>query len=417
MVEIRAQPRYSRKVEEYIPAVGLRDIEELQQLAERLKGVSIVHVNSTAYGGGVAEILHSMVPLMRSLGLDAYWEVLEAEDEFFQVTKKMHNGLQGDVRLSLSESDWRTYLRWNEYNAEILNLDADIVLVHDPQPMALPLFRRGKGVWVWRCHIDIHAPNPNFWNRVSTLLPYYSAVIVHSEEYVKPEFADRAYVSPPSIDPLSDKNRELERSDVERVLSRFGVDPSKPTLAKVARFDPWKDVFAAIDVARTLKKSMPDVQLLLISSMARDDPEGALFYEKVLEYVAGDPSIHILTDAIGVRDLEVNAFQRATTVGLHTATREGFGLAVTEMLWKKVPVVARPVGGVKKQVLDGVTGLTAWSVEELAERALLLLKSEELRRKLGDAGREHVRQNFVITKHVGRYLTLFSSLLSKSAAN
>ena len=373
--------------------------------------MSIVHVNSTAYGGGVAEILHSMVPLMRSLGIDARWEVMEAEEEFFQVTKKIHNGLQGNTQIMLSEEEWRTYLKWNEYNAQILDLDADIVLVHDPQPMALPMYNRRESPWVWRCHIDISTPNLAFWSKIAGLLPYYSAVIVHSEDYVKPEFRGKEYVSPPSIDPLSDKNRELTEEEVRRVFSRFGVDTEKLTLTKVARFDPWKDVFSAVDVLRKVREKEPNVQLLLISSMARDDPEGIVFYEKVNSYVAGDPAVHILTDAIGVKDLEVNAFQRRTTVGIHTAVREGFGLAVTEMLWKKVPVVARPVGGVRKQVVEGITGLTGWSIDELAERVLLLLHDPKLRESLGSAGKEHVKRNFVITRHVQRYLTLFSKLL------
>ncbi|ABL78987.1 glycosyltransferase [Thermofilum pendens] len=414
MVTIKATPRYSRRIEDYVPAVGREDIEELVRVAKRLKGVSVVHVNSTAYGGGVAEILHSMVPVMSSLGIDARWEVLEAEDEFFQVTKKIHNGLQGNPSLVLTDEDWRTYLKWNQYNAEILDLDADVVLVHDPQPMALPMFKRGaRGVWVWRCHIDISSPNASFWEKLSPFLGYYRGVIVHSEEYVKKEFEDRVLVSPPSIDPLSDKNRELGEKEVESVFKRFGVDPERPVITKVARFDPWKDVFSAVDVFREVKKEVPGAQLLLVSSMARDDPEGAVFYEKVLGYVKGEEGVHILTDAIGVRDLEVNAFQRGTTVGLHTAIREGFGLAVTEMLWKKVPVVARPVGGVKKQVVDGVTGFTAWSVQELAERVKALLADNQLRGRLGEAGREHVRRNFVITQHVKRYLSFFGELLGK----
>lgn len=360
----------------------------------------------------MAEILHSMVPVMNSLGIDARWEVLEAEEEFFNTTKKIHNGLQGNFDIAFTDEDWSTYLKWNQYNAEILDLDSDIVLVHDPQPMAIPLFiKKSRAVWIWRCHIDLSAPNPSFWSKLASLLKYYSAVIVHSEEYVQREFLEKAFVSPPSIDPLSDKNRNLTREEIESIFSRFNVDPTRPTITKVARFDPWKDVFTAINVYRILRTRLPEIQLLLVSSMARDDPEGMIFYKRVKEYIKEGEAIHILTDEIGVRDLEVNAFQRGTTVGIHTAIREGFGLAVTEMLWKHVPVVARPVGGVKKQVINGATGFTAFSQDGIAEKVELLIKDETLRRKMGEAGHEHVRRNFVITKHVQRYLSLFADLL------
>ncbi|QOJ79172.1 glycosyltransferase [Infirmifilum lucidum] len=410
---MRAQPKYSRRVEDYREIIGDKAYNELIQIASKLEGKRLVHVNSTSYGGGVAEILHSVVPLMRSLGIDAEWQVLEAEQDFFQVTKKIHNALQGNRKLELTEEERRKYLEWNRYNAEILDLDADIVLIHDPQPMAIPFYARKRGrVWVWRCHIDLSSPNEKVYKFVSQFLPLYNGVIVHSEEYVKPEFENRVLISPPSIDPLSDKNKPLEPKLVESIAGKFGVDPAKPVLAKVARFDPWKDVFSAVDVYRIVAKRYPEAQLLLISSMARDDPEGTVFYRKVVEYVAGDRNVFILTDEQGVHDIEVNAFQRITTVGLHTAVKEGFGLAVTEFLWKNVPVVARPVGGVKKQVIENVTGLTGWSPEELSEKVLHLLRNPEDRARLGRAGREHVLENFVITRHTQRYLSFTYSLLS-----
>jgi len=353
-----------------------------------------------------------MVPVMNSLGIETRWEVLEAEEEFFNITKKIHNGLQGNINLKLTEEEWNIYLKWNQYNAELLDLDADILLIHDPQPMALPLFvKQKRATWVWRCHIDLSSPNHLFWNKVASLLKHYNAVIVHSEEYVQPEFSSKAFVSPPSIDPLSEKNRELTRDEIEKVFSRFDVNIDRPTITKVARFDPWKDIFTSIDVYRELKGKIPNIQLLLISSMAKDDPEGMIFYNKVKDYIREGEAIYILTDEIGVKDLEVNAFQRGTTVGIHTAIREGFGLAVTEMLWKHVPVVARPVGGVKKQVINNVTGFTAFDKSEIAQKVELLLIDKNLRRKFGEAGHEHVRRNFVITKHVERYLSLFAYLL------
>ncbi|MEZ0345537.1 MAG: glycosyltransferase [Infirmifilum sp.] len=412
---MKAVPKYSRSIEDYRRIIGEDAFTQLLNVASMLAGKRIVHVNSTAYGGGVAEILHSMVPLMRSLGIDTEWQVLEAEPEFFQVTKKLHNALQGNYEIELTEEEKNIYFKWNRYNAEILDLDADVVLIHDPQPAALPLFRENRrGVWVWRCHIDISSPNDSVYRFIAQLLPLYKGVIVHSEDYVKPEFAEKVLISPPSIDPLSDKNRLLPREEATRIAEKFGVDESKPILAKVARFDPWKDVFSTVDVYRLLAKKYPGLQLLLISSMASDDPEGAVFYKKVLDYVKGDKGVFILTDERGVHDLEVNAFQTLTTVGLHTAIREGFGLAVTEFLWKKVPVVARPVGGVKKQVIDGVTGYTAWSVEDLAEKASQLLADPEARRRLGEAGRTRVLENFVITRHIQRYLEFFTRLLQGS---
>ncbi|AKG39296.1 glycosyl transferase family 1 [Infirmifilum uzonense] len=408
---MKVTPKYTRSIDDYVKVTGEDDVNELKALGESFRGKSILHINSTPYGGGVAEILHSMVPLMKSLDIDARWEVIEAEDDFFNITKKIHNGLQGNLDISLTEEEWEVYLKWNRYNAEILDLDADFIIVHDPQPMALPSFaKKGKQHWIWRCHIDLTHPNPLFWRRLGPLVNQYDAVIVHSEEYIRDEFKDKAFVSPPSIDPLSDKNRELTGEEVVKVSERFNVDPEKPSITKVARFDPWKDIPAAIDVYKILKKKR-DLQLLIISMMARDDPEGLVFYEKVKEHVGQDEDIHILTDEMGVRDLEVNAFQRGSRVGIHTAIREGFGLVVSEMLWKRVPVVARPVGGVKIQVIHGVTGYTASTVQDLAQHVESLLENAGLRKSMGEAGREHVRRNFVITRHVYRYLSLLAKFL------
>jgi len=346
--------------------------------------------------------------LMRSLGLKAEWEVIEAPGEFFNVTKKIHNGLQGgDVKIT--EEEWSLYEKVNERNSEILDLSADVVIIHDPQPAMIPCFLDDGRKWIWRCHIDLSDPNETLWRRFKGYLEKYGRMLFHLKDYIKEEFANISRVFPPSIDPIGDKNREIEEEIISQVLKRYGIEKKK-TLTVVARFDPWKDLMGAIDVYRLVKEKM-DVQLLIVSAMASDDPEGWIFFEKVARHAGEDEDIHFLTNIKGVGDIEVNVFQRIADVGLHTATREGFGLVISEIMWKEKPVVGRPAGGVKIQVDNGINGYLEWDIDDLAERVLELLRDEEKRYHMGKKAKEKVKENFLITSHLMRYLKVFKEVL------
>ena len=410
---MKVEIKRERKLENYEKIAVEETIYNIKHMAEKLKDLTVVHVNSTAFGGGVAEILSSMIPLMNSIGLKAEWEVIEAPSEFFNITKLFHHGVQG-MEVKLTDEMKEFYLKINRENAEKLDLDKDIIVIHDPQPLAIRYYRNNGGKWIWRCHIDASTPYKPVWDFVINFVKLYDAYIFHMEEYVQPEIdKSRAYVIKPSIDPLSEKNREMSNTEIEKVLERYDVNPEKPILIQVARFDPWKDPLGAIDVYRKVKEKIPDVQLLFIASMAHDDPEGWIYYEKTARHAGNDYDIHFLTNIVGVGDKEVNAFQRAADVALQMSIREGFGLSVTEALWKGTPVVARGVGGIKVQVINGKTGFIIKGVNDASEKIVYLLKNKSVRDALGRNGREHVRRNFLITRHLYDYLKLFSKLTAR----
>lgn len=398
-------------LDEYAQVVGEAEIEEIKGFAEGLVGKSMCHINSTSFGGGVAEILHRMVPLMRDVGLNAEWRVIEGSDDFFRVTKAFHNGLQG-MNIPLTGDMRRTYLSLNKKNAEEPNLDHDLVVVHDCQPAAIVNYlqiRRGK--WVWRCHIDLSHPNQQFIEFITPFVLKYDSLIFTMERFVqKPLKLAKTFIVPPSIDPLSAKNKPLPESLILSILDKYDVKAENPIITQVARFDPWKDPLGVIDVYRMVKKKVADVQLLLIASMAKDDPEGWIYYEKTARHAEEDYDIHLLSDLNGVGNVEVNAFQRASDVVLQKSIREGFGLSVTEALWKGVPVVGGNVGGIPLQIINGETGFLIGSVEEAAEKTLYLLEHLHEAKEMGRKGREHVLKNFLITRHLKDYLRLFSSI-------
>ncbi|MEJ5228697.1 MAG: glycosyltransferase [Pseudothermotoga sp.] len=400
-----------RSVDEYRSIIG-SEVEKIKELAKPLKGMKIVHVNATAFGGGVAEILQNLVPLMRSVGIDAHWYALEAPNEFFNVTKKFHNTLQG-AQLEISDQEWKLYEQVCKENSKMIDEDADIIVIHDPQPAAIRLFAKTKPStkWVWRCHIDLSTPNTRVWERFSSYLKDYDKMIFHLNEYFPKQLKEKCVDFPPSIDPLSEKNTELDKTFCTEVLHRLGIDPTRPLITVVARFDPWKDLFSAIDVYRIVKKEVPSLQLAIVSAMASDDPEGWIFFEKVARYAGTDKDIVFCTNLNGVGNKEVNAIQRMSTVALHTATREGFGLVISEALYKEVPVVARPVGGVKIQIENGKCGYLESDVEKLAEKILFLLNNDELRKEMGKNGRKIVVDRFIITVNLTNYLKLFLDLL------
>ncbi|MGC8820934.1 MAG: glycosyltransferase [Fervidobacterium sp.] len=400
----------AKKLSDY-SVFAREDVEKIFEIGKELKGLKVVHVNATAYGGGVAELLMTIVPLMRDAGIDAYWEVLEAPMEFFNVTKKLHNALQG-ADIEITDEEWNLYEKVNEENAKKLNLIADIVIIHDPQPAYIPLYKNQNTKYIWRCHIDTSTPNLKVWNRLTSKMTVYKKALFHIMDYVREPFDKIAVEFPPSIDPLSSKNREMTKEELEKIVKEYRIDLSKPLLTVVARFDPWKDLFSAIDVYRKVREKY-DVQLAIVSAMAKDDPEGWIFFEDVLRYAGTDKDILFLTDLKGVGHLEVNGIQRLSTVGLHTAVREGFGLVISEMMWKEHPVVARPVGGVKIQIDDGVNGFLRNNVDELAYSIIQLLENKKLLEEMGAKAKEKVRTTYLSTAHVKRYLEVIKDVVNE----
>ncbi len=395
----------------YESVAGEEAIAEVRRLAEPLRDARILHVNATKFGGGVAEILPTLTGLMRDAGLHAEWRIMPGSDEFFNVTKLLHNGLQG-MDVPLDQARRRTYEEASRRFADLFEGEYDYVVIHDPQPAALRSLRPGApGKWIWRCHIDLTAANPDVWGFVRPMVEAYDAAIFTLPDYVQPDLrvGVLAFI-PPSIDPLSPKNMPLEPTLLDDVLYRLGVDPHRPLLLQVSRFDPWKDPKGVIEVYRTVKREIPDVQLSLVGSMATDDPEGWRIYKEILRYAGQDPDLTILTNLDGVGALEVNAFQRAAEVVLQKSLREGFGLTVSEALWKGVPVVGGRVGGIPMQIGDGVGGRLVTTNDEATAASLELLRDGELRHRLGVAGRERVRRNFLSTRNLRDYLRLFNAL-------
>ncbi len=399
-----------KKIEDYVSIVGKDEIEEILYLSEFVKGAKVIHVNSTKFGGGVAEILKSLVPLANSVGLNAVWEVIEGDSYFFQITKTIHNALQGDTSFTLSPKMYQHYLYINKVNAEKLDLDGDVIVIHDPQPLPLIEYKK-SGNWVWRCHIDMSNPNKALWNYLKKFVEKYDLAVFTLEKYIPAGFKGKYLIEYPCIDPLSDKNKPLNYSKIIEILERFGVDPDRPIIGQVARFDKWKNPLGIIDVYRIVKRKIEDLQLLLVGIFAHDDPEGEEWYNKTLNYAGDDRDIHVLTNYDGVGDIEVNAFQRSFTVALQLSLREGFGLTVSEALWKGVPVVATRVGGIPLQVIDYVTGFLVNCVEDAAEKVELLIKRPWLARWLGKNGSEHVKNNFLITKSLKNYLRMHIELV------
>lgn len=408
-------PLEAKALSDYIPVVGEEVTEEIKQIADGLKSARVVHINATSFGGGVAEILVGLVPLMRDLGLDAEWQVIEGTDEFFNVTKASHNGLQG------MEIDFTTEMKeiWKEYNhknALSFEGEHDFIVVHDPQPAGLLHFhgREGGKFWIWRCHIDTSTPNPEFWNFYAPFINLHDAGVFTMQQYVGPGVHfDPLAIIPPTIDPLSPKNVEIPLQEAQKVVSGFGIDPNRPLITQVSRFDPWKDPIGVIDAYRFAKARVPDAQLALVGSMAADDPEGWYFLDKTSRHVGEDEDIFILHNFHGVGAYEVGCFQAASDVLIQKSTREGFGLVVTEGLWKGKAVIGGNVGGIPLQVIDGKTGFLVESPQECGERTLELLQNPQLNQEMGAAGREHVRKNFLITRHLRDYLTLFSDLAQR----
>jgi len=391
-------------IEDYEQFVGAGALAELKLLASRLQGRSIQIVNSTYKGGGVAEILSRMVPLLIKLGVNVRWQVIHGSPQFFSVTKKLHNALHGRPE-ELTEEDIAVFWENQRFNIEQLSFTGDIFFIHDPQPLGLVKKRQESGgKWVWRCHIDISSPHPVAWTFIEPLIREFDAAVYHSPAFAR-ELPLRQFFIPPSIDPLSDKNRELSQSQVEEILLRLGIKSDKPTVTQISRFDLLKDPLGVITAFNMVRQHI-DCQLILAGGAAADDPEGELVLRLVREKVGDDPDIHILLLPPDSH-LEINALQRFSRVILQKSLREGFGLTVTEALWKGKPVIASAVGGIPLQIRHGVTGLLVHSIEGAAYALRQVLADSELASWLGRNGREHVRQNFLITRHIRDYLLLF----------
>jgi trehalose synthase len=402
----------SKILADYTHIVGRDLVEEIRELAEPLRGSRVVHVSATAFGGGVSEILYTLVPLMKDVGLDVEWQVIYGREEFFNATKLMHNALQGAPE-DLSDEQWDTWRSYNEMNARELVGGWDVALIHDPQPAALHTLvpEKARG-WVWRCHIDMSSPNPETMGKLLPYISTYPQSLFHVRDYVPAGMGGQINIVPPAIDPLAPKNMALSPEDAAYVCEQFGIDVDRPLMTQVSRFDPWKDPLGVIDAYRIVKETIPSVQLALVGSMASDDPEGWDFFNATIAHADGDPDVHILNNFNNVGSIEVNAFQSQSDVLIQKSTREGFGLTVTEAIWKGRPFIGGNVGGIPLQIENGVSGYLVDSVDACAARTLDILKDPALGKALGRRGKEHVRKHFLTPRYLRDYLKIFTELLA-----
>ena len=396
----------------YERSAGVEAVAQLRQLAAPLQGARVLHVNATPCGGGVAEILRSEIPLLRNLGLLADWELITGDQTFFSVTKALHNGLQGAAR-GLTPAEQETYLTHSTRNARLLEEKYDLIVVRDPQPLALlQLHGKGSARWVWRCHIDTSEPNPKVWDFLKPYLEGYDAAVFTLGSFSPPDVpVGRVEIIPPAIDPESPKNLGLDLGTAGRLLRWIGVDVDRPLVTQVSRFDPWKDPLGVIAAYQLIKSEVPGLQLALAGSMALDDPEGWEIYRQIQESAKSDPHIHLFTNITGVGNVEVNAFQRLSDVVIQKSIREGFGLVVSETLWKETPVVAGKAGGIPLQLRGGAGGFLVDSVEECAEKTLHLLRHPNEGELFGARGKELVRERFLLTRLIADDLRLYGALL------
>jgi len=391
-------------IEEYIPIVGQPIIDDLRLLAEKLKGKVIQQVNSTAVGGGVAEILSRMVPLLKELGIDTRWDVIKGGEQFFEVTKKIHNALHGRPE-EITQQDFDIFMETSQKNIEALDIYGDIVFVHDPQPIAL-IKKRSGNKWIWRCHIDVSNPNQRVWGFLENFMTNYDSAVFSSPGFSQ-RLPIRQFLISPSIDPLSDKNRELPQEIIDSVLRKYNIKKDKPIITQISRFDRLKDPVGVIEAYKQVKKYF-DCQLILAGGSAADDPESGHVLEEVKTRSGHDKDIHILL--LPQDDIVVNALQRASDVIVQKSLKEGFGLTVAEALWKAKPVVASNVGGIPLQIKHKYSGLLCYSIDGASFAIKQFLANPGYAKKLGENGREHIRNNFLITRHIREYMLLFLSL-------
>ncbi|WP_447978023.1 glycosyltransferase [Candidatus Nitrospira bockiana] len=406
-----------RSIEAYRGVAPDVTLDDLVRVAEPLRGVRILHLNATPYGGGVSELLRSAIPLLNDLGLVADWKIIQGDERFFVVTKALHNGLQG-AHVRLTSEQQAIYLAQSEQNARMLEEEYDVIVVNDPQPAAiLPLHGQGNARWLWRCHIDTSRPNPEVWQFLRPYLTDYDAAVFTMAEFVPPDFpVPRVEIIPPAIDPLSPKNLRLADETARQILDWIGIRLSRPLITQVARFDPWKDPLGVIEAYKLARREVAGLQLALVGSMALDDPEGWEVYRRLEAEAQADPLVHVFTNLTGVGNIEVNAFQRLSSVVVQKSIREGFGLVVSEALWKGTPVVAGQAGGIPLQMADGVGGILVDTVEGCAAGIIRLLQQPAEARELGERGRERVRGHFLLPRLLLNELTLIHQLIGTRPA-
>jgi trehalose synthase len=392
---------------DYKEVVGPDIVEELTILASHVGNRSIKMVNSTAVGGGVAEMLRRIVPLLNELGIQTQWKVIKGDEQFFEITKAFHNALQGKEEY-FKEDVFETYLACNEKNYDEMDFDEDLIVIHDPQPAALIRWSENrKNRWVWRCHIDMSHPNPRLWSFLKPYVEKYDAAIFSSALF-SPQLAIPQYRFYPGIDPLDDKNRELDPSYVDSVLAKYGIPTDKPIVTQISRYDPWKDPVGVIQAFKMARKYV-DCRLVLVGDKAADDPEAEKILEKVREEADDHRDIHILLFSPSIAT-EINAFQRASDIVLQKSLREGFALTVTEALWKGRPVIGGAAGGIPAQIIDGYTGLLVHSIEGASLGIRSLLSQPDFAKSIGKNGHQRVKDEFLITKNLKQYLLLLLAL-------
>ncbi len=395
---------------EYADYADLELRSEIYQLARELQGCRVVQVNATPAGGGVAEMLASLVPVLRSLGLDAEWFTLPPDEDFFAVTKGLHNAMQGGSE-QLSPSDWDIYFGTLErVAAGMRGMRADVWVLHDPQPLPLIDLTPLRCRTLWRCHIDCSSPQPSVQ---TVLLPWMQSfdriVFSQSAFCLKGLHPNQTALEFPAIDPLATKNRKMGLLVAREILSRLGIDTNRPLVTQVSRFDPWKNPWQAVDAYRLAKQALPGLQLALVGVFsASDDPEGPRIYESVRQYAANDPDVHLFVDPLQVGDVEINAFQTASHVVLQRSTREGFGLVVTEAMWKARPVVGTPVGGIAAQIIDGESGVLVDSAEACGAWIVRLLREPDLAEQMGQSAQARVRAEFLLPRLLRDELALYA---------
>ena len=402
---------------DYASIVSRGLMEQIRVLAEPLAGKRVLHLSATAFGGGVAEILYTLIPLMRDAGLDVEWRVIHGQDEFFDATKAIHNALQGSER-GLTFEQQAVYREYNRTNAEALDGDFDFVIVHDPQPAGVIDGARDVGEhWIWRCHIDLSTPNEDVLAFLLPSIGRYDAAVFHRREYVPANGSlPPAYIWPPAIDPLAPKNMALAPEDAAYILDQFGIDVERPLVTQVSRFDPWKDPLGVIEAWRLLRERHSNVQLALVGSMAHDDPEGWDYYSRTVEAADGHPDVYILSNLNNVGSVEVNAFQVHSAAVVQKSVREGFGLTVTEALWKARPLVAGRVGGIVDQIQDGETGFLVDSPSACADALHAILDDPVRARQMARRGKEYVRAHFLTPRLLRDWLALFNGLVGRETS-
>ncbi|HSB74411.1 MAG TPA: glycosyltransferase [Terriglobales bacterium] len=415
--ERRKRPRISEtppaappppRLDDYEPIIGKPELDELRFLARPLRGKTVKMVNSTSMGGGVAEMLNRLIPLLTELEVVTRWDVITGGNDFFEVTKAFHNALHGGEYVLTKEAR-DIFLMYNEQNRQRMQFTEDLFVIHDPQPAGLVRAReRNRGKWMWRCHIDLSNPHPDVWGFLRPMIEEYDATVFSSPAFSRQLLAPQ-YLFYPCIDPLSEKNKELDAAYIQKVCDDFGIDRSRPVVTQISRFDRLKDPVGVIQAYKLAKKYV-DCQLVLAGGGATDDPEGAIVLQEVMDAAGEDPDVIIL-NLPPWSALEINALQRASTVVVQKSLKEGFGLTVTEALWKGKPTIAGAVGGIPTQVIHKLTGVLVHSIEGCAYQMRYLLTHPEFAEQMGKNGREHVKENFLMTSNVKRWLLLFQILL------